>query len=249
MAENFETKYFRGQGPVFFGNRGTNGEPTGLLFVGDIGEATLTPNVDNAEIVENVTGSGGIGSSFNRRNEYQFSGTMRSVKPTHLAQFLQASHTAKIAGSVTDEAHVAYLDKFTRLQHTNVSAVVVTGSGGTPTYVENTDYILRADEGLIEFISGGTLTDAAPVLIDYSYAAQSHVKAAPDNREIYMLFAGMNNADQNRQTRCEIYRIKLDPGVLSLIQQEHAEIPITGRVLLDSSRPAGDQFYSWKIET
>lgn len=246
--EQFDSKYFSGQGPLFIGARSATGEPTGLLFVGDISEASLTPNVETAEIVENVSGSSGIGSSFTKRVEYQFSATLRSMKPAHLAEAIQGSNTTKAGASVTDEAHTAYLDKFTRLQHNKVSAVTVTGSAGTPTYVANTDYILHADEGLIEFVSGGTITDATAVLIDYTYAAQSHVKAAPGNTERYLVFAGMNRADNDKQTRCEIYKIKLDPGVLGLIQEEHAEIPITGRVLLDTLRPSGDQFYSWKIE-
>ncbi|MFZ5621169.1 MAG: hypothetical protein ACOY5W_09130 [Pseudomonadota bacterium] len=248
MAETFETKYFSGQGPLFVAPRDANGEPTGLVFVGDISQAELSPNIETAEIVENVTGSSGIGSSFTKRTEFQFSATLRSVRHDHLALAIQGSDTARAAGSVTDEAHVAYLDKFTRLEHTNVSTVVVAGSGGTPTYVANTDYIVHAEEGLIEFISGGTITDATAVVIDYAYAAQHHVKAAPANQDLYMVFAGMNRADNNKQTRCEIYKMKLDPGVLGLIQEEHAEIPITGRVQLDSLRPAGDQFYSWKIQ-
>ena len=89
---------------------------------------------------------------------------------------------------------------------------------------------------------------AIQTLVDYSYAAQHHVAADPSNKEVYLVFAGLNRADNAKQTRCEIYKAKLDPGVLGLIQEEHAEIPITGRVLLDSLRPAGDQFFSWKLE-
>lgn len=248
MPEQFDSKYFSGQGPLFLGPRDASGNPAGLIFVGDISEASLTPNVETAEIVENVSGSSGIGSSFTKRVEYQVSITMRSVKPDHLAQALQGSVTNKAGGTVTDEAITGYLDKMTPLVHNKVSNVTVTDSGGTTTYTAGTDYVLHADEGLIEVLSGGAITDGESLLVDYDYATQDHVKVAPANQELYMVFAGMNRADNNKQTRCEIYKVKLDPGVLGLIQEEHAEIPITGRVLLDSLRPAGDQFYSWKIE-
>lgn len=246
--ETFETKYFSGQGPLFIGRRDANGEPTGLMFVGDISEAELSPNIQSEEIIENVTGSGGVGSSFTKRTEYQFSGRLRSIRHDHLAIAIQGSDTAKAGASVTDEAHVAYLGKFTRLQHNKISAVTVTNAAGAVTYVVNDDYKLHADEGMIEWLSGGDIVDEQDVLVDYTYASQHHVKAAPANEDIYMLFAGMNRADNNKQTRCEIYKMKLDPGVLGLIQEQHAEIPITGRVQIDSLRPAGDQFYSWKIE-
>lgn len=247
--ELFDTKYFRGQGPVFLGDRNaTTGAPEGLVFIGDISSCELTPNVTNEEIIENVTGSGGVGSSFTRAVEYQMTMQMRSIKPAHLAIALQGTATTKAAASVTDEAHTVRLDKFSRLQHNKVSAVVVTGTGGTPTYVANTDYKVHADEGLIEWLTGGTVTDGLAVLIDYSYAAQKHVAANPQNLEKYLVFAGKNSADNSKMTRCEIYRIKLDPSALGLIQDAHAEMPITGRVLIDKLRAAGDQFFSWKIQ-
>ena len=246
--EQFDTKYFSGQGPLFLGSRDSSGNPAGLIFVGDISEASLTPNVETAEVVENVTGSSGIGSSFTKRVEYQISLTMRSIKSAHLAQALQGSVTTKTSGSVTDEAVNGYSDKISPLSHNKVSTVVVTDSTGVTTYVANTDYVLHADEGLIEVLSTGSIPDAQALLVDYAYAAQDHIKVAPANQELYMMFSGMNRADNNKQTRCEIYKVKLDPGVLGLIQDEHAEIPLTGRVLLDSLRASGDQFYSWKNE-
>ncbi|HHJ11892.1 MAG TPA: hypothetical protein ENK00_01825 [Chromatiales bacterium] len=248
MAEQFDTIYFSGQGPLFIGDRDANGNPAGLIFVGDLSEASLTPNVETAEVVENVSGQGAIGNSFTKKVEYQLSITMRSVKPEHLALALQGVNTAKAGGSVTDEPHKGYLGKMVPLVHNKVSTVVVTDSAGTTTYATPADYIVHADEGLVEIVSGGAITEGQDLLIDYAYAAQDHVKVAPANTEKYLVFSGMNRANNNKQTRCEIYKVKLDPGVLGLIQEEQAEMQITGRVLLDSLRPAGDQLYSWKIE-
>jgi len=248
MPEQFDSYYFAGQGPLFIAQRDANGLPAGLMFVGDLGEANLTPNVDTSEVRENVTGQRLIGSSIRNSLEYSLSINMRSVKPEHLAQALQGSNTAKAAGSVTDETHKGYSDKFTPLKYSKVSSVVVTDSTGVTTYVADTDYVLHADEGLIEVLSAGSITDGEDLLIDYDYADQHHIAADPGNLEYYLVFAGLNRANNDKQTRCEMYRVKLDPGVLGLIQEQQAEMTITGRLLTDMTRAAGDRLFSWKLE-
>jgi len=248
MPEKFDTKYFRGQGPLFLSDRDDSGNPEGLEFIGDTGAATLTPNIDRQETIENVTGSSGVGSSFISRASYTLSISMRSIRKDHLAKQLHGSVLDKVGASVTDEPHIAYLDKFTLLVNNKVSTVAVTGVGGTPNYVLDTDYIVHADTGMIEFISGGTITNGTSVLIDYTYAAQSHISSSPANLEKYLVFAGMNSADNDKQTRVEIYKIRLDPSVMDLITNENAEATITGTVELDTLRTAGDQFFGWKVE-
>jgi len=248
MPELYDSNYFRGQGPLYIGSRDSAGEPSGLIFVGDVSEASLTPNIERSEKLENVTGGSAVAISTLKRVQYNISLKLDSVKPEHLALAISGTSTAKAAASVADEAHTAYLDKHTRLQHTNVSSVVVTGSGGSPTYVKDTDYVEHLDEGIIEFISGGTITDSTAVEISYDYAAQHHVKSDPGQTERYLVFSGINTANNDKRMRCEVYRCKLDPGVLSLITADVDGITLNGVIELDSLRAAGDQLYSWKIE-
>lgn len=248
MKEQFDSRYFSGQGPVFIAERDSSGRPKGLEFLGDTSSVDLTPSVDEVVVTENVTGSSGVGAKFNGKTEYKLSMQMRSIKPTHLAIALQAGNTTKAAGTVTDEPQVAYKGKFIVLKHTKVSSVVVTNIGAVTTYAANTDYIVHADKGMIEIIAAGAITDAQDLLIDYSYAAQHHISAAPANKQYYLVFSGINRADDNKQTRCEIYRITLSPSSLAMIQDKTAEMPITGTVILDTLRPSGDQFFSWKTE-
>lgn len=246
--ELFDSRYFRGQGKFFIGNRDANGEPSGLIFIGNVAEADLSPNIDTSEKVEQVTGSNAIASSFIRSSEFNLTLSLSSIKPDHLAEALHGAVTVVAGASVTDEPHTAYLDKFTRLTYNKISAVTITGTGGTPTYVAGTDYIVHADEGMIEFISGGTITNGTAVLIDYTHAAQHHIKIAPHNTEKYLVFAGINSADNDKQTRCEMYKVKINPGSIPMITDDAVDMQLTGRLLLDSLRTAGDQFYSWKTE-
>lgn len=249
MAEQFESKYFRGQGKVFLAPRDAAGNPAGLVFVGDLTSADLSPQIEKEEIIENTTGTNGLGASVTTSRKYSLSMVMRSVKKEHLAIALQADLTTKASGSVTDESHTAYADKMIALVHHKVSTVVVTNSAGTTTYTVNTDYIVHADEGMIEILSTGNIADGSTVLIDYSYTAQGHLAANPSSQYQYLVFAGVNSADNDKQVRCEIYKLKLDPSVLSMITSNITDMTLTGEVVLDTLRAAGDQFYSWKLES
>lgn len=248
MPELFDTKYFRGQGPLYIGRRSAVGEPDDLIFVGDVGEVTMEPQIDYSEVIENVTGQGGIGSSSLTRVQYEMQIMMRSVKPTHLALALHGVASVIAAGTVTDQVHIARPGKFVRLQHVKVSTVVVTGTSGTPVYIAGTDYIVHAEQGMVEILSTGNITDGLQIAIDYAYAAQNHVTTNPGNIDRYIVFSGKNTANNDKQTRVEIYKVRLDPGAPGLITAEETEYSIGGRVLLDSLRPAGDQFFKWKIE-
>jgi hypothetical protein len=246
--EQFESHYFRGQGGMFLGDLDANDNPTNLFYVGDMESGELSPQVDRGSVIENRSGQSAVAASWLNSVRYTFSAAMRSVKPAHLAQALQASVTVKAAGSVTDESHTGNHDAMIALTHTNVSNVVVTNTGGGTIYVADTDYVVHAEDGMIEVLSTGSMVDAAEALIDYDYAAQHHLKTNPTGIEKCLVFAGLNTANNNKRVRCEIYKIKLDPSVLSMITTQSATMPISGEVQIVSTRPAGDQQFSWKLQ-
>lgn len=248
MAEKYETRYFSGQGNLKIGQRDANGEPMGLEFIGDVASVTLTPSIEKETIVENVSGSSGTGAEYIKKVEYQFSMQMRSFKPEHISLALHASNTAKASGSVTNEPHKGYKGKFIVLKHIKISTVVVTNVDASTTYVAGTDYLVDANAGQLEILAAGAITDAQDLLVDYAYAAQHHLSAAPSNKYFYLVFDGINRADDGKKVRCEIFRLKLSPSALGMIEDKSAEMPVTGTVALDANRPVGEQFYSWKIE-
>lgn len=248
MPELFDTKYFRGQGPLLMGTRSAVGEPENLIFVGDLGGVEMEPKIDYSKVIENVTGQGGVGSSSLTSVEYNIKIMMRSVKPTHLAMALQGTATTIAGGSTTGQQYTARLGKFLRMAHVKISSVVITNIGGTVTYAAGTDYLVHGDQGLIEILSTGTITEGLGLDIDYAFAAQTKVTTNPGNTDRYIVFAGKNTANNDKQTRCEIYKVRLDPGAPGLITAEETEYSISGRVLQDSLRPAGDQFFKWVVE-
>jgi hypothetical protein len=248
--EDFSSKYFRGQGKLMLGDLDANYNPYNLVFIGDMTNAELTPDVQRDEIIENVTNTHAVGASWQNATRFNFSAAMRSIRHDHLALALQGTDTAKTAASVTDEAHTAKQGAFINLTNLQVSNVVVTGGGGSPTYVANTDYVVYPEDGQIEILTtaeGGSIADDAAILVDYDFAAQHHVKVNPSSLNKALVFAGINSTDGKR-VRCEIYRIKLDPSVLSMITDSATDMSIAGSVELVSERTAGDQQYSWKTQ-
>lgn len=249
MPENFASRYFRGQGAIFIGDSDANGNPINLKFAGDIGSAGMTPNVETVETKENVSGKRATAVSLQTGVEFNLSIAFRSLTPAQAALWMQAGNTAKAGATVTNEVVTAKHDAFTLLEHNKVSAVTVTDVAGTTTYTAGTDYVLDADKGMFEVLSTGTITDGQTLHVDYTYAAQHHLTANPTNADKCIVFAGINTADNDKQTRVTAYKVKLDPGAMDMIQTDQSgEVTISGRVLIDTRRPVGDQFFSWKTE-
>ena len=248
MSENYDSNYFRGQGAVFFGDLDANNNPSNLVFIGDCNSAELSGSTERGKAIEKRTGKGAVAASWIKSQSYSIALAMRSIKPAHLALALQGANTVKTGATVSDESHYAQPDAFISLAHNKVSSVVVTNNTNATTYVANTDYIVHADEGMIEILSTGNISAGQEVFVDYSYATQSHIKVNPNDLEKCIVFAGINTADNNKQVRCEMYKVKLDPSVLSMINDEAADMSINGELQVASSRPAGDQLYNWKVE-
>lgn len=248
MAELFDSVYWRGQGPLLMADRDSSSNPTGLEFVGDLESVSLSPNISRWKVKENVTGAGAIGASGVQETEIGITIGFRSVKPSHLAKILQGALSVVAGGSATAEAGVVHLGKMTALENVKASSVVITNVGGAVTYVLNTDYVVHADEGLIEWLSGGTVTEDLAVEIDYDYAAQQHVAVNPSNTDKYLVFSGMNTANNDKQQRVELYKVQLDPGAMDLISDEPQPMTVNGVLLLDTTRTAGDQWYGAKAE-
>lgn len=250
MAELFDSEYWSGQGPIFLAERNSDGTHNGLTFIGDGPSLGIETNVNRVDVKENVTGQRNTGASFIGETSRPVSITIQSAKAAHLAQMLQADLTVKTAGSVTDEVVTAHHDKFSTLAHVKVSTVVIQDETDTTTYVAGTDYVLHADEGMIEVLSTGSIGDGDTLHIDYAYAAQKHLKINPQDKEFTLVCPAINRARDSKRGRLVIHKLNLDPGSLPTIQDgdEVARVTVSGLLLLDTLRSAGDQLYSFELE-
>lgn len=84
--------------------------------------------------------------------------------------------------SITTELHNApiLLDRSIFTVESNISALVVTGAAGTPTYVLDTDYeLVNAITGEIKILSTGSITTGLALELDYTSAARVREKVVP----------------------------------------------------------------------
>lgn len=137
--------------------------------------------------------------------------TLKDVSADNVALFLAGAKTtvAQSNTPVVDEARTGYKDRWTQLGASlsnptgvrNVSSVVITGVGGTPTYSATTDYELDAVMGRFRPLPGGTITDGLALLVDYTPAAENRDRVTTDQlgpKVGALRFIADNTAGPNR---------------------------------------------------
>lgn len=137
--------------------------------------------------------------------------TLKDVIADNVALFVAGakSTVSQVATPVVDEARTGYLDRWTQMGASlsnptgvrNVSSVVITGAGGTPTYAAGTDYELDAAMARFRPITGGAITDALALLVDYTPAAESRDRVTTDQlgpKVGALRFIADNTAGSNR---------------------------------------------------
>ena len=143
------------------------------------------------------------------------------------ALFLGTEHDIdESGGSVSNEEVTADLDYWSDLAQRNVANVVVTGTGGTPTYVEGTDYEVNYRRGMIRPLVGGDISDGASLEVDYDHYAvtgQSVHLATKSQVKARLVLDGVNEAvDPNQDIEWEAYRAILTPAeAIDFMASEH----------------------------
>ena len=150
---------------------------TGLTFWEGVAKFAMKPNSELKEQISKGRNKyGQIVASVPIIKPTDFNLSISSVTPSMLASALQGTVAAlsQSAGSATDQVGVAKKGGFIDLGKRNLTnAVVVTNSAASVTYVLNTDYKVNYAMGLVEILSGGAITEAQSLKIDYAWNATS----------------------------------------------------------------------------
>lgn len=114
---------------------------------------------------------------------------------------------------------------------------------GVVTPVEATDIVFDYPHGTISMtidsLGGGNTVD-----LDYTHLGYARVDALTDTSRVrWLRFEGLNTVD-DEPVVVDIYKASLDPlSGYGLINEEVAQMEVTGNVLLDDLRATGDQFF------
>lgn len=224
---------------------------TGKVYAKEIGAAgprLFLGNISNqaVNITENVISlkdftkpGGGNWNEVRRVDSQEMVLDLREISRENLAIVFRATVTAVNSGTVSNEAGAFYKGGLHETVHPKPTSVVVTGTGGTPTYVAGTDYEVR-DAG-IYFLEGSAIAEAAVLEIDYSYAAYQRIETQINAAKEYaVLFEGLNEAQGGAYVIINFWRWKAGlPATFALIGEDFGTLSVTGQLLADTSKGAG----------
>lgn len=214
----------------------TAGSATGLVELGNATKLELSVKEDKQKLKDYSKPGGGTYASVSRISEATLSMTLNDLNKANVARAVFGTASAVAGALVVDEVVTAYKGALVPLAHINPTAVVLTNSAATTTYVAGTDYEVRAG-GLFIFATGA-ITEAQALKVDYSYAAYDKVEAMTSSSIVLELhFEGLNEANNGRPVVVDIYKAQLSPTkALSLLGDKFADLQVEAEMLADTGR-------------
>lgn len=233
---------YLGSGQVYMRDRSL--VDGGLLPVGNISALALAVNENVIELRDHTRPGGGTRNEVRRIESVELSATMHDLSPANFARATYGLTEAVAAGSVTSEIVTARTGALVRLAHASpTDVVVVDESTGATTYVAGTDYEVRP--GGIFILEGGAITDGEGLDVAYEHGAEDLVQAlVRAGVEFEIHFEGLNEARSGKAVLVDIWRCRLGAAQnIGLIGDEFAALEVTGRLLADGSKGAGESAY------
>ena len=241
------TSYYSGQGALLLADRDGNGDPTGFLEVGNVSALTLAVETTVFEHKESCSGTRGVDLELTQEINITATITMESLNKENLALALYGTSSIVAAASATAESHVSYHDKWIGMDNIKISTVVVKDVTDVTTYVLDTDYEVNLETGSIRVLSTGSITDLDVLHIDYDFAVQDDVQAITTSSapQKYARFEGLNTADTDKAIVVELFKMSIQPlAELALINEEISQLEVEAKILLDTTKTAGSQYFT-----
>lgn len=222
---------FLGAGDLFY-QRKVSGVWGGLQ---EFGNATKLEIKENAEIKKRKSkGKGSYGQVLDAvgvKGEAEISITLDDIDKDSMALlFLGDSSTVNVTGaSATGESHVAHLDKLIKLDHRNISAVVI------GTLVEGDDYsIHNAETGIIAIHSGHTVAEDDALSINYTYGNSTADKVTGGTNASIKVRLYLDGYEQASQSNAEVdvWEAELTPDSgLDFLADDFTELGLSGTLI------------------
>ncbi len=237
-----------GRGKIYFDRFDASGARTGELFLGNCPTFEITPTSEDVKKYSSADRSADLIASDVLRTTLalRIVGDEFSKENLAMALFGDTATLAQTGASVTNEAIAGVLQgRYYPLSKRQVSAVTVSGTGGTPTYVLNTDYKVDAVSGRIYIVEGGGIDDGTDIEVDFTYATLSLPIVRGMNQTSvkgYLRFIG--DPARGPKYECEIWRasVRAD-GAIGFISDEYASFTLTGDIESDAANHPDEPHY------
>lgn len=232
MADNVYKPYL-GSGQVY---ARIAGAAVALLAIGNCSMLESSVKEDKQTLKDYTKPGGGTYASVSRIDTVTIKLKLHDLNKTNVARAVFGSESAVAGAAVIDEVVVAYKGGLVPLAHIAPTAVIVTNSAATTTYVAGVDYELKGGGLLI--LDAGAITDAQSLKVDYTFAAYHKVEAMTTGAVILELhFEGLNEADSGKPVILDVWRAQLSPTkALSLLSDKFADLDLEAELLKDPSK-------------
>jgi hypothetical protein len=232
------------EGTAYFNRLSTTGTYEGLIELPGLAKLGISTGADIKEMIsKDKDYYGQIIASVATAQPSQFSIMMRNSTQQGMALALMGNNETYSAGSgtVTDESVTADLGAIVELAQRNLTAgsVVVTSDPAGTTYVEGTDYEVNYALGLLKVLSGGAISDAANLLVDYAHGAIDgwRVRGATRTQAKGRFILDGRNLINNKTVRFEAYSVLLtSDGEIDFMADDPVEFGMTGRMETPSGK-------------
>ena len=230
--------YFSGQGKLKIAPIVAGVIAAGYRWVGNVPDFKPAFATSKNEHKESYTGQRLPDKTLTTELKSTFTATLEDWSPENLALATRGNVQKTTTGAVTGELSPAALavGETWLLKNSNVTALVITDSAGTPATVDTDDYVADPVYGTVELVNAGAYV--LPLKAAYTKGVVEIVPffTAPV-KEVAVLFEGINTAEANRKVRAELYRVELDPTKeLGLITESFGQFMLEGTALIDNSK-------------
>ena len=245
-----KSEYYSGQGQLIIAERNPlTGRPFNAYPVGNAPALEITVQTTQVDHKESMSGQRATDFTLLTEKSASMNITIESLIPKNLAMSFYGKMTDVAAGSVTSEElanETSANGGMMILAHNQVSDVVLTTTGGTPTPVPTDAYIVDPEFGTIQWDPTFEPAITGNVTAAYSFEASERLDALTSVQppERYVRFHGINTIDDSL-VLVEIPRAQFQPlQSFQLITEEVAQVQMTATLLPDSFlNDGGSRYY------
>lgn len=192
-------------------------------------------------------------------SEITITGDAVAFSPAAAALAMYGSVERVPSGSVSDEAHDAYIDRTIMLANIPLEVTSVTSSDGLTAYTRNVDYAVTPAG--IRILRGGVLAGEIaaetslklPIKVSYSYPTVDVIKPFTTGQKHWrVLFGQQNEGGNNEKRRIKAYycKISLNGGIPLNQGTEFGTVPVQIKILPDPNIfDIGEaSMWEWEVE-
>jgi len=250
MSTPSSDNLYLGAGEVFINLYVNNVLSSTWRHLGNVDKVEITPTVTTLEKKSAMNGAHGTYKEVITGTAVELAMTLSEWAAENLALALLGSSSAysQTLGTGTDVSLGATNSKKGYYLDTGHKKIVVTSvKVGAVVYALHTDYEVDSETGMILIVPASTIPDLSTVLWSGTWPtiASTRIQALSNAKiEASLRFRSATDATGPRYF-VEIWKTTLYPdGALGLLSDSWGDIGLKGKILQDTTKPHGEQYYS-----